>query len=190
MSLSKSSVQQRGGFYLQQELQDCSPMTHFPEWLKTLLSMKSLQVASLPMPGRWQFFCSPASFYHGSFPPKTLKSPVSCLVTINAHFLSCFKPETTSFALFFASPTAPPAFSARNCFPVVHLPDVGWEQCSSCDPSLHGHFSCVSKWGGFWCSPQHPLNTTCPFHHLQELFHVVYATFRPQIPIFHQDPLT
>lgn len=116
MSLSKSSVQQRGGFYLQQELQDCSPMTHFPEWLKTLLSMKSLQVASLPMPGRWQFFCSPASFYHGSFPPKTLKSPVSCLVTINAHFLLCFKPETTSFALFFASPTAPPAFLLEIVF--------------------------------------------------------------------------
>lgn len=123
------------------------------------------------------------------FSPETLKTPVSHLVTINPHFLSCFKLETTSFALFFASSTAPPAFLPEIVFLLCISPDMGWDQCSSCDPSLHSNFSCVSKWGGFWCSPQHPLSTTCPFHHLQELFHIVYVTSRAQIPIFHQDPL-
>lgn len=91
-------------------------MIHFPEWLKTLLSMKSLQVASLPMPGRCNFSALLPVSIMVRFPPKTLRSPVSCVVTINAHFLSCFKPETTSFALFFASPAAPPALLPEIVF--------------------------------------------------------------------------
>lgn len=80
------------------------------------------------------------------------------------------------------------SLSARNCFPAAHLPrrELGpvlilW--------SLITRSLLLCQWGGFWCSPQHPLNTTCPFHHLQELFHIVYVTFRAHISIFHQDPL-
>ena len=46
----------------------------------------------------------------------------------------------------------------------------------------------MSKYSGFRCSFHVPAEHCLPFHHLQELFHFVYATFRPHGPLFHQDP--
>lgn len=123
------------------------------------------------------------------FSPKTLKIPVSCLVTINPQFLSCFKPETwEKFKPLLCSlhPLLLLQPFCQKLFSCCASPQM-WAGTS--DPSLQGHFSCVSKWRGFWCSPQHPLNTTCPFHCLQELLHFVYVTFRAQISILHQDQL-
>lgn len=42
----------------------------------------------------------------------------------------------------------------------------------------------MNKYSGFPCSSHVPAEHHLPFHHLQELFHFVYATFR----LFHQDP--
>lgn len=58
------------------------------------------------------------------FSPKTLKSPVSCLVTINPHFLSFqTRNHLLCSVLWILCCSSSP--SARNCFPVVHCPRCG-----------------------------------------------------------------
>lgn len=116
MSVSKSSVQQRGVSICSRNYRTAPQWYTFQNGSKLFFPWNPCRWLHFPclVDGNFSALLPVSIMVH--FPPKTLRSPVSCVVTINAHFLSCFKPETTSFALFFASPAAPPAFLPEIVF--------------------------------------------------------------------------
>lgn len=164
----------------------------FPESLKTLLSHKSL-VGGFTSHAWYKmiiFLALLLVFIMIHFSPKTLKVLGSGLVTINSYFLLCFKTRNNllCFVLYVLCYLG---LSKRFCQKLVSC-CVSLQTCAvtSTHPITPNYRAICLAWISIvvfgvllMCLAEHHL----PSHHLQELFHFVYATFRPHVPLFHQD---
>lgn len=140
MSVSKSSVQQRGVFICSRNYRTAPQWYTFQNGSKLFFPWNPCRWLHFPCLVDGNFSALLPVSIMVRFPPKTLRSPVSCVVTINAHFLSCFKPETTSFVLFFASPAAPPAFLPE----IVFLLCISQTWAGSSVHSVIPHYTVIS----------------------------------------------